>query len=156
MPAFCSNCGAPADEAATFCSRCGQAMNAPAASPLLTSPLPAATPAGLEPHIAAMLCYLPFFGWIADIIFLAAEPYRHQKPLRFHALQSLFLYAVVVLAYAVIGMLMLPWAGYGAYFFWRELLDLAVLVLFIVLMVKTYQRQTVRLPFVGDWAAKYA
>ena len=154
--AFCNMCGAQIADGTTTCAACagGVAVSAGSVQPAQ----PAA--GGLQDNIAGLLCYSPV-GLIADIIFLVAEPYNRNRFIRFHAFQSLFTaLAVFALAIAImiLGMVLaiIPVLG------WIILLLLWVafafgnLALWIMMMIKAYQMQMTKLPFVGDLAAKQA
>src|SRR5438105_7653090 len=87
MP-FCSQCGNQVAAADVFCGRCGARQPAGAGRPT-----PAADPlAGINPRTASILCYIPGVGWIASIIVLASERFRHNRAVRFHAFQGLYLF----------------------------------------------------------------
>lgn len=66
----------------------------------------------LDFKLAAAACYLPvsFLHLVAAVVFLAAEPKEHRF-VRFHAVQSIVLFAVIVggsLATVVLGMVVFP------------------------------------------------
>jgi uncharacterized membrane protein len=127
-----------------------------------TPPPPAAAAAGLEPHIAAALCYTPFaIGLIASIIFVLVAPYNQNKFVRFSAFQSLFLHlALIVLSVAISIMFAILLAVIHVFAaillpIW-PILWLGVLVLFLFMMYKSFNNQKVKLPFIGDLADKQA
>ncbi len=154
--AFCAKCGASLNEGAAFCPSCG----APAGStPPATTP-PPATAAPMTSNVAAALSYL--LGFITGIIFLVIEPYRRDPFVRFHAFQSIFLSAVVVIISIV-------WSTvFGALFFasfgilWSLLaliwvvLRIAFFVVWLFMMYKAYNNDKFQLPFIGPIAAKQA
>ena len=99
----------------------------------------------MDQNLAAALSYL----WITAIIFLLIEPYKNNKFVRFHSFQSLFLglasFAIsTVLTITVVGILLLP------------VVSLAHLILAIWAAVKAYQNQELKLPVIGNIAAKQA
>jgi uncharacterized membrane protein len=100
------------------------------------------TSIGMEANMAALLSYL--LGFITGIIFYLAE--KENKFVRFHAMQSIIVFAVLFVAGFIIGLI--PVINLA---FW-----LAELVLWIVLMVKAYQGEKFKLPVVGDLAEKNA
>ncbi len=124
---------------------------------------PVAAASGLEPHIAAALCYLPIFpfGLIAAIIFLLAAPYNQNKFLRFHAFQSIFLgVAVVALSFVLFFFALIVTAllHFLAFIFipvW-PLLWLGIIILFLYMMYTSFNNKIVKLPFIGDLAQKQA
>jgi uncharacterized membrane protein len=146
--AFCPNCGAAVE--GRYCAKCGTAMDpaaAPAAAPAVNLP-PVSAP-GLPENSAAALCYL--LGWVTGVIFLVLAPYNKNKLIRFHAFQSIFLSVGLIILWWALSII-LPWG------LWRliGLIDLAFFVLWIYLLVQTYQGKKVVLPVVGDLAAKQA
>jgi uncharacterized membrane protein len=117
---------------------------------------------GLEPHIAAALCYTPFaIGLIASIIFVIAAPYNQNKFIRFSAFQSLFLHLAIFLLGIVLGIVFGIIAAMIHVFslvlipIW-PLLWIGILVLFLFMMYKSFNNQKVKLPFIGDLADKQA
>jgi len=143
--AFCPSCGAAVE--GRYCAKCGTAVDA-AAPPAVN--LPPVSAAGLPENTAAALCYLGWF--VTGIIFLVLEPYSKNKLIRFHAFQSIFLTVVAVVFWEVLR-IVLPWD-----FFWRMsgLIDLAFFILWIYMLLQTYQGKKVVLPVIGDLAAKQA
>jgi len=88
---------------------------------------------------------------VTGIIFLVLEPYNKNKLIRFHAFQSIFLgVAVMVVWWAL--RIVLPWGV------WRlmGLVDLLFFLLWIYMLLQTYQGKKVVLPVIGDLAAKQA
>jgi len=167
MP-FCKSCGSPVE--GQFCAKCGTPAGAAEASgsarpagsdaPVAASPQPAVVTActGVTDNVAAMLCYVPFVGWLLSIIFLLVAPYNQKKFVRFNAFQSIFLaVACFVLWFAQMIMhVILPWGlgvllGLFALVIW-----LGSLILYVFLMIKAYQNLTVKLPIIGDLAEKQA
>jgi len=143
--AVCPSCGAAVE--GRYCAKCGTAVDA-AAPPAVN--LPPVSAAGLPENTAAALCYLGWF--VTGIIFLVLEPYSKNKLIRFHAFQSIFLTVVAVVFWEVLR-IVLPWD-----FFWRMsgLIDLAFFILWIYMLLQTYQGKKVVLPVIGDLAAKQA
>lgn len=126
-----------------------------------TAPTPApASSGGLQPNIAALLCYSPV-GIICDIIWLVADPYKNDKFIRFHSFQSLFFAgACFVLGIglsifsAILGMIAGPLAL--IMFPVDMVIWLGLFVVAIMMMVKAYGNQTTKLPIIGEMAAKQA
>jgi uncharacterized membrane protein len=162
--AFCPNCGAQVTGA--FCPNCGTAVAgagpAPGQGAGYVPPPPTAQAGGLSANAAGALCYTPFIiGLICSIIFLVAAPYNRDRSVRFHAFQSLFLHAALfvfwILLHFLIGTFALMTHGLGILAFGLyPIIWLCILVLFIVMMYKTYNNQRVKLPFIGDLAEKQA
>jgi len=142
--AFCPSCGAAVE--GRYCAKCGTAVDA-AATPAVN--LPAVSAPGLPENTAAALCYL--LGLVTGIIFLVLEPYNKNKLIRFHAFQSIFLHVAVIIVWVALRTV-LPWGMW----YLMSLIDLAFFVLWIYLLVQTYQGKKVVLPVIGDLAAKQA
>jgi uncharacterized membrane protein len=159
--AFCANCGSEVQ--GKFCAKCGAPSGAagtagpppPAAS---YAPAPAAS-AGLEENVAAALCYL--LGVLTGVLFLVIEPYSRNRVIRFHAFQSIFVW----LAAVVIGMVLsfisyvfvaIPFIGWLIYIVLWTAFSLGILVLWLFLMYKAYNRERFVVPVVGQWAEKQA
>ncbi|MGA2738856.1 MAG: hypothetical protein ABSG65_15580 [Bryobacteraceae bacterium] len=142
--AFCPSCGAPVE--GRYCAKCGTAVDG-ADLPAVSIP-PISAP-GLPENTAAALCYL--FGLVTGIIFLVLEPYNKNKLIRFHAFQSIFLNVVVLIFWEALRII-LPWGV------WRliGLIDLLFFILWIYMLLQTYQGKKVVLPVIGDLAANQA
>lgn len=109
----------------------------------------AKTSTGLDENVAGLLCYVVW--WISGLVFFLLE--KDNKFIRFHALQSIIVFGILTLAGIVIGWIAwMPIIGWliGAAFW------LFCVVLWIVLMVKAYQGEKYKLPWVGDLAEKNA
>jgi uncharacterized membrane protein len=149
MP-FCTQCGGNVGADDTFCGACGARQ---AASP---PPPPRAARAGKDDPLsfftnqnAPVLCYLPWVGWIASIVVLAAGKFREQRSVRFHAFQGLYLFVVWLFVDWVFG----PLTGYATSTrMIARLMKLGLVVTSIFMVVKTSQGETVRLPVLGELA----
>jgi uncharacterized membrane protein len=146
--AFCSACGTEVSGAA-FCPKCGAAQGGVAAPSA-----PAAAPtAGLDENVAGLLSYL--LGWLTGIIFLLID----KRPfVKFHAAQSIVVFGGLTVLRIALGMLFsfggLFAFGIGGMLF--LLLGLVGLVLWVLLMVKAYQREKFMLPIIGGIAESIA
>lgn len=101
---------------------------------------------GLEENIAGLLSYLA--GWITGLIFFLLE--KDSKFVKFHAMQSIVTFGgLTVVAWIISIIPVIGWAIGG-------LLSILGVVLWIVLMVKAYQGQKFKLPYVGDLAEKWS
>src|SRR5260370_31019811 len=103
--AFCGSCGAALTQESGFCGGCGKpigtATQAPASAPQTpsTGSSGIASSAGLDSNLAGALSYA--LGLITGILFLVLEPYKKDRFVRFHAMQSvLFSVAFVVFSIA--------------------------------------------------------
>ncbi len=166
--AFCPNCGAQVT--GSFCPNCGTAVAGGTTGTTGTtggaafsagSP-PVSSSSGITSNVASMLCYVPFFiGLICSIVFLVVAPYNQNKSVRFNAFQSLFLHLGLfvfwMILHTIIAMFALATHGLGLMLFGiYPLLWICIFVLFIVLMYKAYNNETIKLPFIGDLAQKQA
>jgi uncharacterized membrane protein len=142
--AFCKSCGQDIG-AANFCSKCG-ASQIPAASPGGGAVAVAASSEGLAENVAGLLCYA--LGWVTGLIFLLID----KRPwVKFHAAQSIAVFGGLTIIR--IGLLfMTHFMGWGI----QALLGLIGFILWIFLMVKAYQHETVRIPLAADIADSIA
>ena len=145
--AFCPSCGAPIE--GKFCAKCGTAL--PGGSPADTPPPPSAS--GLSPTIAATLSYIPIF--IPAILFLVWAPYNRDKNVRFHAWQSLLLQIAWVVV-AIVLSIVITMISWQLWVLLSRILNLAVLLVAVFLMWKTYNNEKVVLPVIGEMAQKQA
>ncbi len=137
--AFCSGCGAALNDAASFCPRCGRQVGRATGAGRGTESLP------INENVAGALSYF----LIPAIVFLLIDPFRSNRFVRFHCFQSL--------AFAVISMipriaLYVPVAGI---FLWPAL-ELALFVVWVILLIKAFQGQEFKLPLIGEWAEDQA
>ncbi|MCI0490804.1 MAG: DUF4870 domain-containing protein [Blastocatellia bacterium] len=122
-------------------------------------------------NVAAMLCYIPtcfcFANVIASILWLATEP-KQNRFVRFHSIQGLLLVGIGVvlgvvlrIAQAILGAGVSQTGSAGLACGGATLLlvlnlgiGVFLLVLHIIGMVKAYQNQMWKIPFIGDIAEK--
>lgn len=142
MP-FCSNCGAPAE--GKFCTRCGSPVSNDAAGGETRAALP------LAANVASTLCYIPFI--VFAILFLLWKPHNSDKTIRFHAWQAIFLQLGWLVVLVVISAVLPALSGSLAEVVER-LINLGFILLVGFLMWKTYQKEKVVLPLVGELAEK--
>jgi uncharacterized membrane protein len=104
----------------------------------------------LPENIAGMLAYL----LLPAIAFLYLEPYRRNWFVRFHSLQCLFVAGMLLATHMVLGIAMriLPLLVLPLY----VLLFLADVTLLLLLLVKAYQHEIFKLPYVGEMAERRA
>jgi uncharacterized membrane protein len=96
----------------------------------------------IVPRVAGFLCYLG--AWISGIVFFVIE--QKNKWVRFHAAQSLLTFGTLW-----VSMMILGWIPFIGPFF-RAILTILGIILWIVLMVKAYNGERFKLPFFGDIA----
>ena len=118
---------------------------------------------GLDENIAALLAYL--FGWVSGLVFFLIE--KDSKLVRFHAMQSILLNVVIlvicvvlwILSFVLILMMsMLPdimgsLIGLLTSLIWL-VFSVALLVGWILCVVRAYQGQFFKLPIIGNMAEK--
>lgn len=120
---------------------------------------------GLEPNIGGFLSYL--FGWLTGLIFLFLE--KENKYIRFHALQSIFVFGtlnilyvlitvfqgiVISIAWGITGEELIIGAITGIFGLFIFLINVASLALWITLMIKAYKNETFEIPVAGEIAKK--
>ncbi|HUF23973.1 MAG TPA: hypothetical protein VMN81_07605 [Vicinamibacterales bacterium] len=111
----------------------------------MTMPAGERSSTGLDANIAAALAYLA--GFITGIVLLIIE--KESRFVRFHAMQSTVVFVAVLVLSVVINSI--PILGAFLYAF---LLFPAVVIIWLVLMFKAYNRETFKLPIAGDFAEK--
>lgn len=161
----CVKCGAAVAADSAFCGTCGQPVStAPTSAARADAPAAATTAAApgsvtLTMNLAAALSYA--LGLITGILFLVIEPYKNNKLVRFHAMQSiLFSAAVIVFAivWSILVGVLVSIAG-----FWvltvdvpvRLLVGLAIFVFWLYLMFQAYSEHEYKIPYIGELAAKH-
>jgi len=146
MPRFCASCGAQMADTATVCPACGKGTGQSTGGGKAAAPASSAG-AGLADNVAGMLAYITI---IPAIVFLLIEPYNKRRFVRFHAFQCLFLTAALIAIHLVLTII--PIIGWVISF----LVSIGALILWIVLLIKSYQGQMFKLPVIGDLAEKQA
>ncbi|MDX1983614.1 MAG: hypothetical protein SFV51_25300 [Bryobacteraceae bacterium] len=152
MP-YCTQCGTLIGDKDVFCGSCGGKQGGgPAAAP---------APAGkdflrdLNANTAALLCYIPWIGWIASVVVLATARFRDEKEARFHAFQGLYLFVAWLLVHRVVRPVMRHWDfPFVPFVDVVGLLELALFGACIFMIVKVSQKDNFRLPFFGELAEK--
>ena len=111
-------------------------------------------------NVAGTLAYV--LGFITGIIFLVIDPYKNDKFVRFHAIQSIIFSAVLVAFSILWGVLtaMLFTVSFGSMWYMMTmvwmLVRLAFFVVWLFLMYKAYNNERYMLPIIGEIAAKQA
>ena len=114
---------------------------------------PAMSQSGLSDNAAGGLAYVTI---IPAIIFLVIAPYNRNSYVRFHAWQSIFFtIACIVIDIAVGVVARMPFIGFMTLFIW-PLLGLLFLIVWIILLIKAFNGERFKLPFIGDLAEKQA
>lgn len=112
---------------------------------------------GLAPHIASFVCYL--CPPVTSIVMMLLE--RENRDVQFHAWQATILavgYIVVSIAINIFAILIGKIIGFlGMIVHWLSpLFGLAAFILWIVCLVKAYQGERWKIPYLGDFAEKKA
>lgn len=116
---------------------------------------------GLDPKVAAMLCYLPIccIGFVISL--LAAVTEKNNRFVRFHGFQSLLAHGaiiVVVIAAQVFGIVLGMVSHILGLLFSLALglIGLALLAAMIMMMIKAYGNEEYELPVIGAMAKNWA
>ena len=141
--AFCKACGQEIG-GATFCPKCGANQGGGAVTPAAAPAAPSSE--GLAENVAGLLCYA--LGWVTGLIFLLID----KRPwVKFHAAQSIAVFGGLTIIR--IGLVFMGhWIGWGIF----GLIGLIGFVLWIFLMIKAYQHETIRIPIAADIADSIA
>jgi uncharacterized membrane protein len=147
MP-YCCQCGKQTRDNDVYCGVCG------ARQPVSAQPKDA-----FSPRTASILCYIPVVGWIPAIIVLASQRFRHDAVVRFHAFQGIFLFVVWLVLDWALGPMhgFMGWGRgsdmmFGPWFMIGGVLKGALMIAWIVMLVKTSQGEVYRLPILGELA----
>jgi uncharacterized membrane protein len=145
---FCSQCGNQV-AASLYCGRCGakQPLDAAAPPPMAAARDPLA---GLNPRTASILCYVPGIGWIASIVVLASDRFRHDRRVRFHGFQGLYLFVAWLLDDQVLRHLLERIPGFPL----QHVVQAVLLAMSIFMMVKAAHDEAYPLPLFGELAQK--
>ena len=151
MP-YCNQCGNQVGASDRFCGRCGgtQPTHAGAASPPPPPPRQPDPLEGLNPRTASILCYVPGIGWIASLVILASNRFRHNRLVRFHGFQGLYLFVAWLLDDRVIR----PLFVHIPTLHLHSLIQAVLLGMSIFMMVKASHDEAYPLPLFGELAQK--
>ena len=138
----------------------------------MQNPPPVQTPnkssTGLDENIAALLSYV--FGWISGLIFFLIE--KDSRLVRFHAMQSIlfnvlfgilaFVVWIITFVFVLMGAAIGDSGGalFGLFsviatLFWVVFV-VAILIGWILCLVKAFQGQYFKLPIIGNFAEKFS
>lgn len=162
---YCAKCGVALTEGSAFCGSCGAPVGVQAAvkpAPEVVAPqvsiAPAAASTGLTMNLAAALSYA--LGAITGVLFLVLDPYKGNRLVRFHAMQSV-LFSVACVIFAIVWSIgvgiLVSIAGYWVLTIdvpLRLLLGLGIFALWLYVMFQAYSQNEYRIPWIGDIAAK--
>ena len=106
-----------------------------------------------------LIAAVAYFTFIPGIFFLLVEPFKRNRFVRFHALQSIFLAGATIVAaiamrilYSVLALI--PVFGYLLAWLSSAVALLGLVILWLVLLVKALQGEAFRLPWIGSLAEK--
>ncbi len=148
MP-YCSQCGNPAGDADLYCARCGARQPVPGPGPRRAEPF-----SGITPRAASVLCYVPVIGWIASIVVLAAEKFRANRSVRFHAFQGLYLFVAWLIVDWVITPMFRVIPDPALRF--DKILRAVIFIMSVFMMVKASHEERYSLPIIGELAERSA
>lgn len=149
MP-YCSSCGNGVNQTDQYCAKCGSRQ--PGAAPTPSQPIDPL--AGITPRTASILCYIPGVGWIASVIVLAAEKFRHDKTVRFHAFQGLYLFVCWLIVEWVFSPIFRE--IHEPFFRIDKALHLLILFVWVFMIIKTSHEERYSLPIIGELAERSA
>ena len=154
MP-YCVQCGQTVGSSDRFCAKCGAQQSAGSSGPSSGPDKVKDFWSNMSHRNAALLCYIPWVGWIAAIAVLASDRFRGEKRLRFHAFQGLYLFAAwLMVEWVIAPMLTFPvsTAGFPVYRSISQILHLVIVGTWIFMLMKVSHDQDYRLPILGELA----
>jgi uncharacterized membrane protein len=161
--AFCANCGAALTQTSGFCAGCGKPVSqgtlvaVPATATAGSAAAPeVAAASGLTSNVAAALAYV--LGIITGIVFLVLEPYKNDRFVRFHAMQSILFSVAAFLigiAWNIVVGIMVNISGFAVVLFPIGLVIwLGFFLFWLFLMYQAYSGREFHIPVIGAIAAK--
>ncbi len=146
--AYCPSCGNEVSTTDRFCGRCGAAQPV-AGPPPRSGPWQDSVFANASSRNVSTFCYIPFVGWIAGLLVLAANRFRKERNVRFHAFQGLYLFVTWLL----VDLLSDNFAFHSRELRWiTSPIKIAVVVTWIYMLIQTSQGKFIKLPFLGELA----
>ncbi len=147
MP-YCCQCGEEARSQDRFCGVCGASQ--PGARCDVGDYF-----SSLTPRTASLLCYIPMLGWIPAIIVLASARFRHNREVRFHAFQGLYLFvAWLIVDWVLAPVVSFPMLHSRHSMPFGGLLKGAVLAVWIFMLIRVGQDRPCKLPIIGELAER--
>jgi uncharacterized membrane protein len=116
-----------------------------------TCPSCAQQPSGpaISDNVASALCYL-LLG-VTGTLLLFLDPYRHNRRVRFHAFQAIFVNLAIILVWLAISLL-----GKNLALLLSPVFLLGALVLWLILIWTAWQNERIVLPVIGHMAERQA
>lgn len=123
---------------------------------------PAPSSSTVSPYIRRedkLLAALAYLTCIPAIFFVLVEPFKHNRFVRFHSFQSIFLAVATIVVAVAMRILyslfaLIPRIGYLLAWLATAVLLLGWFILWLVLLIKTLQGKTLKLPWIGNLAEK--
>lgn len=146
----CPHCAAQMPATAAFCPGCGRSM--------LSAVHPQGKVGGLSENVAGGLAY---FTFLPALVFLLVDPYKKSGFVRFHSIQCLLAWVVMIVVGIALKLLaylffIIPAFGPLIVLLVDVTAALAAIFVWIVLVVKALQGETFKLPWLGDLAESYS
>jgi len=120
---------------------------------------------GLDENIAALLSYI--FGWVSGLVFFLIE--KNSRFVRFHAMQSLILsggFGIILFILWFVAIFLSLIVGYASNLLgsliWLlgmlliSVISLGVLIGWVMCLVKAFNKEYFKLPFIGNYAEKFS
>jgi uncharacterized membrane protein len=108
----------------------------------------------LADNVASALCYA--LGFITGIIFLVIPPYNQNRLVRFHAFQSIFFNVAAIIVVKGLGFIFNAVLGFWGMITLGQLVPLIFFVVWVYVIILTYQGKMIVLPVVGPLARQQA
>jgi uncharacterized membrane protein len=113
------------------------------------------TSTGVDPRLAALLCYTAW--WVSGLVFIIIE--QQHRVVRFHAAQSIVLFGglsllIGLLSFGSIAMLAVSADAFQAARLLVYLVWFGAVGLWFLLMLRTYRGETWRVPLAADLAER--
>jgi uncharacterized membrane protein len=146
MTTSCPQCGAQLPPDIAFCTNCGLRMFVGSAGH------------GARPRFQDnLLAVVSYFTFIPAIVLLVVPPFKRNRYIRFHALQSVYLTIAgvadgILLRLMVAVLSIVPWAGFFLAWLVTALSVLAFFMLWLVLVVKALLGEKFQAPLIGGLA----
>jgi uncharacterized membrane protein len=112
---------------------------------------------GLTSNVAAALAYI--LGFITGIVFLVLEPYKHDRFVRFHAMQSILYSAAGIvfrIGWSILVSALIDVSGWATLVLVPVglVISLGLFCFWLFLMYQAYSNREFRIPIIGAIAAK--
>lgn len=103
--------------------------------------------------MTSFIAYL--FGWVSGLIIYLTE--KKSQYIRFNAMQSIIFSGLLTIIYVFLNVLsLIPVLGRILSLILYPIVYMAGTVIWIILLVKSFQGEYFKLPIIGDYAEKYS